>query len=398
MGVKFLDLTRQYEILKEKIEPAVCKHMATGVYIGGQAINEFEKKFAAYIGVKYAVSVNSGTDALVISLRAMGIEEGDEIITTPFTFFATAEAIAMAGAIPVFADIDDVSYNISPDEIREKISARTKGILLVHIFGNPANMDEINQIAEENDLFVIEDACQSVGASYYGKMTGSMGAAGCFSFFPTKNLGAFGDAGMITTNDENTAIVCRALKEHGMGKNGAAARYILEGIPDELTIMEHEDAMYNPYKYYNYLLANNSRMDALQAVVLNIKLDYLCDFLRKREKIANFYTNELRQIEGIRTPATNPDGIAVWHQYAIRCEEKEKLLNYLSEHDIGCAAFYPVPLHLQKAFQYLNYKTGDFPIAERLCRETVCLPIYPELTDGEIMEVCNAIKDFYNRQ
>ncbi len=221
MEVKILDLTRQYAIMRDKIEKAVCEQMESGMYIGGKAVSDFEEKFAAYIGVKHAVSVNSGTDSLVIGLKALGIKKGDEVITTPFTFFATAEAIAMVGAVPVFVDVKEDTYNIDPDKIEEKITKRTKAILPVHIFGQPADMKQIGEIADRYKLSVIEDACQAVGSSVYGKKSGSIGDIGCFSFFPTKNMGAFGDGGMITTNDDSTAIICRALKEHGMAQNGA---------------------------------------------------------------------------------------------------------------------------------------------------------------------------------
>lgn len=394
MEVKILDLSRQYELIQEKVEQAVCEQMKSGMYIGGKAVADFEKKFAEYIGVKHAISVNSGTDSLVIALKALGIEPGDEVITTPFTFFATAETVAMVGAVPVFADVKEDTYNMDPEKIEEKITPKTKAILPVHIFGQPADMDQIMQIAKKHDLVVIEDACQAVGAAISGKKAGAIGNAGCFSFFPTKNLGAFGDAGMITTNDDSVATICRAFKEHGMAQNGAKARYILKGVKDDLEGTVSPDALYNPYKYYNYLIAYNSRMDAIQARVLNIKLNYLDDFNARRAEIAAYYNKELENCSGVTIPKVKEGTVPVWHQYAFRCEKKDEMGNFLASKGVGSAAFYPVPLHLQKAFEYLGYKEGDLPVAEMLTKQTVCLPIFPELKEEELQYVVASIKEF----
>ena len=232
MKVPILNLTRQYETLREEIERAVCEQMASGMYIGGAAVENFEKKFAAYTGAKHAIAVNSGTDALVIAMKALGIGEGDEVITTPFTFFATAETIAMVGATPVFCDVEEDTYNIDATKIEEKITAKTKAILPVHIFGQPAEMAQIQAIADRHGLKVIEDACQAVGAAIGDKMAGSIGDLGCFSFFPTKNLGGFGDGGMITTNSDELNVICRAYLEHDGAQNGAKARALLTGVED----------------------------------------------------------------------------------------------------------------------------------------------------------------------
>ena len=395
MEVKILDLARQYKLIQKEVEQAVCEQMSTGMYIGGKAVAEFEKNFAEYIGVKHAISVNSGTDALVIALKALGIKKGDEVITTPFTFFATAETIAMVGAVPVFVDVEEDTYNIDPNKIEEKITDRTKAILPVHIFGQTANMEQIMQIAQKYNLLVIEDACQAVGASTSIQKAGAIGNAGCFSFFPTKNLGAFGDGGIITTNDDNVAIVCRAYKEHGMAQNGAKARYILKGVEDELAGTVSPDGLYNPYKYYNYLIAYNSRLDAIQARVLDIKLKYLDQFNSRRAEIASFYEKELEKCKDIMVPKVKDGMTPVWHQYAFRCSKKDEMGNFLASKGIGSAAFYPVPLHLQKAFGYLGYKEGDFPVAEMLSKQTVCLPIFPELTQDELDYVVKNIKEFF---
>jgi len=395
LKVNILDLKRQYQIIKEEVEKAVCEQMASGMYIMGKTVADFEKQFADYVGVKHAIAVNSGTDALVISLKTIGIKPGDEVITTPFTFFATAETIASVGATPVFVDVDEKTYNLDVRKIEEKITNKTKAIMPVHIFGQPANMNEIKSIAEKHNLKVIEDACQAVGAEYHGVKAGALGDMGCFSFFPTKNLGAFGDGGMITTNDDNYAVIARALREHGMAQNGAKARFLLDGIKDELAGTASPDGLYNPYKYYNYLIAYNSRLDAIQAVVLSIKLRYLDGFNKNRARIAEFYEKALSIIDEIITPKAE-DGVKhVWHQYAFRCKDKDKMGEYLSSKDVGSAAFYPVPLHLQKAFTHLGYKEGDCPVAEQLAKETVCLPIFPELTQEELEYIVENVKGFY---
>lgn len=395
MEVRILDLTRQYEIIKDEVEKAVCEQMASGQYIMGAAVANFEKNFADYVGVKHAIAVNSGTDALVISLRSAGVKAGDEVITTPFTFFSTAETIAAVGAVPVFVDVDEKTYNLDPDKIEEKITNKTKAILPVHIFGQTADMDKINDIAKKHNLLVIEDACQAVGAEYKGVKAGALGDFGCFSFFPTKNLGAFGDGGIITTNDDNLAVICRALREHGMAQNGAKARFLLDGVQDELEGTVSPDGLYNPYKYYNYLIAYNSRLDAIQATILNIKLKYLEEFNGNRKKIAEFYNKSLNEVQDISIPCVAADVNAVWHQYAFRCSHKDEIGMFLASKGVGSAAFYPVPLHLQKAFSYLGYQEGDFPIAETLTKETVCLPIFPELREDELQYVVESIKEFY---
>lgn len=393
MEVNILDLKKEYEIIKEEVEEAVVKLLRSGNYVMGEAVADFEKKMSEYLGVKHVITVGNGTDALVIALRSIGINAGDEVITTPFTFFATAEAIASLGAIPVFVDIDEKTYNIDANKIEEKITSKTKAILPVHIFGQTADMDKINAIAKKNNLYVIEDACQAIGAEYKGKKAGNLGDLGCFSFFPTKNLGAFGDAGMITTNNDELAIVCKALREHAGGHVGAQAKDILDGKITS-NIQENVNAMYNPYKYYNYLIAYNSRMDALQAAILTVKLKYLEQFNNSRTKNAELYREKLKDLQLI-LPYVSETNKHCYHQFAIRTEEKDNLIKYLGENNITAAAFYPVPLHLQKAFEYLQYKENDLPVAEKICKETVCLPIYPELSDEEKDYIVNVINKFF---
>jgi dTDP-4-amino-4,6-dideoxygalactose transaminase len=375
-----------------EVEQQVIDVMRSGAYIGGRYVEEFESQMREYLGVKHVISCANGTDAIMLALRACNVDAGDEVITTPFTFFATSEAIAAIGAVPVFVDVCESDFNIDPALIETKITPKTKAILPVHIFGFPCDMDEINAIAKKHKIHVIEDAAQAIGCEYKGKKIGYSSNLVTFSFYPTKNLGAFGDAGMITTNDDNLALISRAMREHGMAKNGAKARELLYGEKDEFAMDANTDALYNPYKYYNYLIAYNSRLDAMQAVVLIVKLKYLDEYTKNRTRIANLYDTGLKGV--ITTPNPPKDGISCYHQYVIRSGHKDALSAYLDEKGIGIGAFYPIPLHLQKAFNYLGYKEGDMPVAELLSKETVCLPIFPELTDEEVLSVIEAVKEF----
>ena len=392
MNVPFLDLNRQYELLKDELELKVVEVLRSGAYIGGKYVASFESDMQEYLGVRHVVSCANGTDALVLALRACGVNPGDEVITTPFTFFATAEAIASIGAIPVFVDVRESDMNIDPAKIETEITAETKVILPVHIFGWPCDMDEINRIAKKHNLKVVEDAAQAIGSEYKGKKIGATDNIVTFSFYPTKNLGACGDAGMVTTDNEDFAVTLRAFREHGMAKNGAKAREVLYGVSDEFATDASTDALYNPYKYYNYLVAYNSRLDAVQAAILGIKLKYLDAYNDKRKNVAMKYEAKLSDV--VMTPNPPKNGMSCYHQYAIRTQRKEELGRYLDKQDIGSGAFYPVPLHLQKAFDALGYKEGDLPIAEILCKQTVCLPIFPELTIDEVESVIQAVKVF----
>lgn len=393
MNIPILDLKRQYKSLKPEIEPAVKACMESGVYVMGENVAMFEKEAAEYIGVKHAIATGSGTDSLVISLRACGIKEGDEVITTPFTFFATAEAIAAVGATPVFADISEDSLDIDPEKIEEKITSKTKAILPVHIFGYPADMDAINTIAKAHGLFVIEDACQAIGSEYKGKKSGALSDMGCFSFFPTKNLSCFGDGGLITTDNDDFDVICRAMRAHAGGKNGAEAYALMGGQKDDSIKEVDSGALYNPYKYYNYFIAYNSRLDAIQAVILRIKLKHLDEFNGNRAKNADFYNKHLDRNKFRLTIPSNSVR-ACWHQYVLRTERKEEFISYLSEKGIGSAAYYPVPMHLQKAFTGLGYKKGDLPVSEKVCGETVALPVFPELTEEELNYIVDTANKF----
>ena len=398
MKVPILNLQRQYADFKEELEPKVLELLSSGNYVMGKEVSELERELCEYIGCKNAITVGNGTDALIISLRACGIGPGDEVITTPFTFFATAESIAIVGATPVFVDVDYNSLNIDTAKIEEKITDRTKAILPVHIFGRTADMDEIKKVAKKHKLKVIEDSCQAIGAEYKNTKAGALGDIACFSFFPTKNLGAFGDAGLITTNDENLAIICKALRQHAGGKEGLQAKNILEGNAKALKELQEEDPLYNPYKYYNYLMAYNSRLDAIQAVILREKLKHLDKWNSKRAVNAKFYLENLKDVGDLRLQEQLTDRKDVWHQFVIKTKYKNELGKFLSDKGVGTGAFYPVPLHLQEAFKYLNYKQGDLPVSEKLSKETVCLPVFPELTQEELQYVVDMIKKFFEEK
>lgn len=396
MEIPFFNLIRQYASLKDIVEEKVCEVMGSTQYIEGSAVKEFERDMSCYLGVKHVITCGNGTDALRIALQAAGVNQGDEVITTAFSFFATAEAIAQIGAIPVFADINATDFNIDVEDVRRKITERTKAILPVHIFGMPADMEEVNELASQHGLPVIEDACQAIGAEYRGSKTGNLGTLGCFSFYPTKNLGACGDGGMITTNDDDLANLCRALKSHAAGKAGAEAYDFLhhEKAP-EWVMGDGQDALYDPYKYYNYFIGTNSRLDAMQAAVLSVKLKYLDQYNEKRRRIAEVYSKGLEGLP-VQLPDTGKkDRVSCWHQYALVCDRKEELIAFLGENHIGAGNFYPVPLHLQKAFYSLGYQKNSLQVAERICKGTVCLPIFPELTEEETAYVIQTVKRFF---
>ncbi|MCI8699828.1 MAG: DegT/DnrJ/EryC1/StrS family aminotransferase [Clostridia bacterium] len=397
MKVPILNLQRQYADFKEELEPRILETLQSGNYVMGKEVSTLEEELCEYIGCKNAITVGNGTDALVIALEACGVKEGDEVITTPFTFFATAESIASVGATPVFVDVDYENLNIDVTKIEEKITSKTKAILPVHIFGRMANMDEIMRIAKKYNLKVIEDACQAIGAEYKNIKAGALGDIACFSFFPTKNLGAFGDAGLITTNDEQLSVICKALREHAGGKNGLQAKNILEGNVEALKELKEEDPLYNPYKYYNYLIAYNSRLDSIQAVVLRTKLKHLDKWNAKRTQNAKFYLENLKGVGDIVLQQELTDRKDVWHQFVIKTKYKDELGKFLSDNGVGTGAFYPIPLHLQEAFKYLGYKEGSLPVSERLSKETVCLPIFPELTQEELQYIVDMIKKFFEK-
>lgn len=396
MKIPFFDLSRQYAGIKEEAEQAVLQVCASCGYIEGAAVKQFEKEMAEYLGVKHVITCNSGTDSLELALRASGIKPGDEVITSSFSFFATAEAISAVGAVPVFADIKEEDYNIDPESIKNKVTEKTKAILPVHIFGSPVDVDAIKQIADEYSLKVIEDACQAIGSEYRNAKIGTVGDAAAFSFYPTKNLGAFGDGGMVTTNNDEIALVVRSLKAHAGGKNGYEAATIL-GCEFGEFVTDNQEAteLYDPYKYYNYMIGGNSRLDSIQAAVLSVKLNHLDNYNERRAAIANKYNSQLKDLP-IHLPKAADNIITpCWHQYVLLTDDKEGLINYLGKNGIGAGAFYPVPLHLQKAFADLGYNAGDLPMSESVCKRSVCLPVFPELTEEETDYIVETIRAFF---
>ncbi len=368
MKVPSFDLKEQNQKLKEDLFRAIEEVVLSGQFILGEVVEEFEKAIAAYCGVRHAIGVANGSDALYIALVACGIGPGDEVITTPFTFFATAGSIARAGATPVFADIDIITFSIDPREVERKITHRTKAILPVHLYGLPADMDPLNEIARKHNLKVIEDAAQAIGAEYRGRKVGALGDVACISFFPTKNLGAFGDAGMIVTDSDEIADKCRILRVHGSRK-----------------------------KYYHEMLGINSRLDALQARILLTKLKYLDCWTERRRQIATRYSDKLAGLRGIALPV-EPEGYRhVFHQYTIKVEQRAALKEFLSTHGVSSTVYYPLPLHLQKAFEGLGYRRGDFPKSERASEIVLSLPMFPEMRDETVDYVAGVISDFLKR-
>lgn len=393
MKIPMLDLKRQYAALEHELEPHIQECLQSGLYVMGRPVEKLERALAGYLGVRHAVAVGNGTDAITIALSALGIGPGDEVVTSPFTFFATAEAVASLGATPVFADVCPDTYNLDPESVRSVITPKTRAILPVHIFGQPADMEALNAIAKEHRLAVIEDACQAIGAAIGEKKVGGWGDMGCFSFFPTKNLGAFGDGGLLTTNSDSFAALFRALRAHGGGYAGAAARAILENAPLPASPENEENALYNPYKYYNYLVGYNSRLDTLQAVILNVKLPHLDQWNTERARNAAFYRANIHRAD-ITLPRQADGTTHVWHQFALRTPYKKEMGKALAKKGIATGVFYPVPLHLQKAFDSLHYRHGALPEVEKLCEETLCLPVFPGLTEKELAYVADAVNTF----
>lgn len=395
MNVPFLDLKAQYKGIKDEIGPALLDILDKCCFIGGPYVSGFESEMADYLSVSHVAGCGSGTEALVLGLNACNIKPGDEVITTAFSFFATAEAIASVGAIPVFVDVREEDYNIDPDKIEAAVTDKTKAILPVHIFGAPADMDRINVIAKKYGLKVIEDDAQAVGSEYKGRKAGTLGDIGCFSFYPTKNLGGAGDGGMVTTNNDDLYTMVKAYKEHGAGEVGAKTLELQEGIKETLDTDEEATELYNPYKYYNYVIGHNSRLDAFQAAVLSVKLKHLDEYNAKRAAIAKKYFEGLT--DKIMLPKYSTETKPCWHQFVIRSEYKGELCAFLSENGVGNGSFYPVPLHKQKAFNAKNSRVsgGSLPVAEMISAQSVCLPIFPEMTDEQVQYVIDMVNKFY---
>lgn len=393
MNIPLLNLKRQYKNIEEEVNASVLECFKNAQYIMGENVKEFEKEIANKIGVKHAITVGNGTDALIIALKSLGIKEGDEVITTDYTFFATAEAIRFVGATPVFCDVELDTYNIDPSQIEEKITDKTKAIVCVHLFGNACKMDEINDIAKRHNLYVVEDAAQAINSQYNGKNVGNLGDVACFSFFPTKNLGCFGDGGMITTNDDDLATIIGALKVHGSGENGMKAYAILND--EEVEVVEQnsgDNTVYNPLKYYNYLIGHNSRLDEIQAAILRIKLKHLDEYTENRRSISHRYIEALKDTSLVM-PTETEGGKHVFHLFILQSENREEIESKLKEKGIATGTYYKVPMHLQKAFNDLGYKKGDFPNAEYLSERTFAIPLFPEMNDEEREYIINSIKE-----
>jgi len=360
MPIPMLDLKAQHEPIKDEIKTALKKILDSGRFILGDNVSSLEQEVAAYHNVSGAVGLGSGTDALYLSLKALDIKEGDEVITTPFTFIATAEAITYVGATPVFADIDRDALNINPARIEEKITEKTKAIIVVHLFGQPADMDEIMAIARKHRLKVIEDSAQAFGAKYKDIPVGSIGDAGCFSFYPSKNLGSYGDGGMMITNNPEIYEKVKLLRNHGTT---------------------------GPYQHS--FIGYNSRLDEIQAAILRIKLKQIDTYNRNRRNIASLYTSLLAN--AVQCPAELNDRTHVYHQYTIMTPKRVEVKKALQDNSISSVVYYPVPLHFQEAFTYLGYKAGDFPESESAANEVMSLPIYPELEPVKAQMIAEVI-------
>lgn len=365
--IPIMDSKRQYAKIGDKLEKAVIEVMQSGQYILGKNNKAFEEEMAAYCGTKYAVALNSGTDALHVALRALDIGEGDEVITTAFTFVATTEAIGIVGAKPVFADIDKDTFNIDADKIEELITPKTKAIIPVHLYGQPCDMEKIMAIAKKHNLKVIEDACQGIGSEFKGQKVGSFGDFGCFSFYPTKNLGTMGDGGMLTTNDENLRNRAVALRNHG----GAV-------------------------RYYHDEIGVNSRLDEIQAAILRVKLPYIDEWNAARKANAMYYNELFADCKDVETPVELENTKCIYHQYTVKIPNRDAVHKMLQEKGIGAMIYYPVPLHMQKVHKYLNIPENSLPNTVENTKLVLSLPMFPELTKEEQETVAKTLIECIN--
>jgi dTDP-4-amino-4,6-dideoxygalactose transaminase len=372
MTIPMTDLTFQYKLIRDEIDRAILGVIQSGQLILGPEVKAFETEMASYCGTKFAIGVASGTDALLLALLAYGIKAGDEVITTPFTFFATSESIVRCGAKPVFVDIDPKTFNISAEQIISKITPRTKAIIPVHLYGYPAEMDTIMDIAKKNNLYVIEDCAQAAGAEYKGKKVGSIGNIGCFSFYPAKNLGAYGDGGLITTNDPEAADRLSLLHLHG-----------------------------SRITYYHIMHGFNSRLDAIQAAILRVKLRHLDEWNKMRRTNAWLYSELLGKINGIVPMQFESNVLPSCNYYTLRLNktiDRQKLRSHLDSHGIQSTVYYPLSLHLQEVYRDLGYKPGDLPESETAQNEVLSLPLYPELRKGQVEEIVSTIELFLKKK
>ncbi len=364
MNVPFLDLGVQYRAIQNEISEAMRPVFERTAFAGGPFVGEFEDQFARFCRTRFAVGVGNGTDSLWMALLGLGVGQGDEVITVPNTFIATAEAISFCGAKPVFVDVDEATCTMDPSRIESAITSRTKAIIPVHLYGQTADMDPILDIASRHGLRVIEDACQAHGALYKGRPAGSMGDAGCFSFYPGKNLGAYGEAGAVITNNEDLANAIRKFRDHGQAR-----------------------------KYYHDIIGWNGRMDGIQGAILSVKLRHLPMWNEARRRVAAHYGDLLVDVEGIRLPEEADYARHVYHIYAVRVQDRDEFIQSMKTREINCAIHYPVPLHLQQAYRHLGYEQGAFPVTERIADELVSLPMYPELSDEQIKYTASSARE-----
>jgi dTDP-4-amino-4,6-dideoxygalactose transaminase len=366
MKVPFLDLKAQYHSISEEIDIALHQVIGTTAFSGGPFVTRFEEQFAEFCQCKYAVGVGSGTEALWLALLALGIGQGDEVITVPNTFIATVEAISLCGATPVFVDVDEQSCTMNPLLLEAAITPRTKAVIPVHLYGQMADMDPIMDIARKHGLFVVEDACQAHGAEYKGRPAGSLGDAGCFSFYPGKNLGAYGEAGGVVTSHPEVDQKIRKLRDHGQSR-----------------------------KYFHEVIGVNSRMDGLQGAVLGVKLRHLPDWNEARRRNAELYRTMLRGVDGLSLPIEMDYAKHIYHIFAVRVRNRDAFMAALTQQDIGCGIHYPVPIHLQEAYGFMGMARGSFPLAEKCADEMVSLPMFPELTEEQIELVADVISRYF---
>ena len=370
--ISLVDLKKQYHKLKSEIDSAIQKVLESGSYILGENVSGFEEETAGFCGTKFAVGVASGTDALQLSLTALGIGEDDEVITTPFTFIATAEAICRVGAKPIFVDIDLDTYNIEPEQVVQKITKKTKALIPVHLYGCACDMDKLMGISKEYKLKVTEDCCQAIGSEYKNKRVGSFGDTGCFSFYPSKNLGTYGDGGMIVTNDKDIYELLKTLRDHG-SRN----------------------------KYFHIYPGMNSRLDELHAAILRVKFSHIQDWNNQRIKLAHVYNDyfqKARLTDAVICPKDITNVKQVYHIYAARVKNRDALKDYLHKYGIHTGVHYPLGLHMQEVYKKLNYKQGDFPNTELAASEVISLPMYPELEEQEIAYIVETIENFYKNK
>lgn len=366
-SVQLLDLKAQYNVIKKDVDDAVKSVIDTQGFILGKEVEALEKEISLYCGTKYGIGVASGTDALQLALHALGIKDGDEVITVPFTFIATAEAVSNLGAKPVFVDIDPRTYTMDPKLIEKAVTRRTKAIIPVHLYGQCADVDAILSVSRKHNIPVVEDCAQAIGATYKGKKAGSFGATGCISFFPSKNLGGFGDGGMVVTNDERLHKEIKLLRVHGSST-----------------------------KYSHSILGYNSRLDSLQAAVLRVKLRHLDSWAASRRENAAYYDKAFSQLKGITIPYVAPANVHVYHQYVLMTDPalRDKMIDFLGQNGIESRVYYPIPLHLQECYKFLGYKKGSFPVSESSAEGTFALPVYPELRKEDMDLVIQKVKEF----